>query len=1173
MEELTFDIVFKTADGANQLGSLTVKLHDVEKAAGGAKQQSQSLWAEFVKGGVAMSVLNKAYDLLSSSIHKGMEEMKQADAAFARASVTARQTGVAFGEMVHAAEQLESPVLDADDALSMLSQLMNKGFKLDQAKELVRDLQNIAAVTKPAGTTVKEFMDKMVNAFVKGRVASADMQRALPGLKEALAAVGAGASQAEKNQILLNVAHRQGQADAGGLTNYLKTLQGQQEALNHSTDEVKKSLAEGFAPAVQEVIGSILGALGPTKDWKAAAFDLGQTIGQWLVGAFKIAIGAGQGFMAFLEIMKGVFYGVSIVALQTGKSILDFAAKGLEGLKALVAKNPFTSKEQLAGYDTAIAKLKDYSGTLSTMQDKATEGFSKTTDAAYTYAKKGLDNIGDALAGTSLATNRFNQSAGETPPILESAGQEALKFAEKIKKLKAEMQEWLDKQNEQIQADEFKKSQTVISDYTEIMKAMHGSWEDVIKTIDKFDGSMAATNPIVAKALEQLKQHRNALADDGTKITEQEVALRNATAALEENNRAMERAANRAAALAQILGMLGQSIGGVAGNIISQLIPTMDQMVTYGQQIMDTTGSMTATIAGQFGVMASMIGNAIGGPTGGLISSIGSFAATGAMFGPWGAAVGGALGAVLGLFKMFAHDWEKDTQTVLKQFGLIGSVSDQLFKKLAEDAKELHDAGSSVVVNLGAIMQEKGLNKDNWAFYINSLEYGFKAMATGKITAQQLADTIKTVFPQMLDAAIQWGGGFIDNLQGVIDKMKETGVGMETLQSYFDQLQQKVKDIESAALSDMVTQVQGLGAAFMEQINKLKDATMKKFNLTKPDDWGAWVSDADVQKVRHRFNEMQMYFTDMVSSMRAQGASWAEIFQKVGPLWQQLADTAQQLGLKTSKAFKEMSMEMKIFQDHAAGFSHLDFVSKITADLLRMNALTKGEFANLEVTIANMWKNITKDMTAAQIHQSAQGRAAVQAMLPYLIQVLGIHNMTGMAISKQDQALIDLAKHYGLLPKNTSQVGLDPTVTALQNMLKVLEMIAKALGVTQQQLNTIGNTHVTAQVTIQYDSEGNPYVPGQVVAGEGTAHRHADLDHWMRVPYDNYLASLHRDEVIGPAPQNDRTRTRSNDTRGRRNSNGDTYVFNHTNERTIQNIIERKRRQQRGGFRMPEDTL
>lgn len=778
----------------------------------------------------------------------------------------------------------------------------------------------------------------------------------------------------------------------------------------------------------------------------------------------------------------------------------QFAAYAEEQRKKLeeLNKSIDTQREQEAGLTVDIQK--EYQSRSFAWQQKIaplTAMFKTATGESSDFARV-LAQVKAAGGDTAEVIHAY---AGE----IIAAGQQELKLHGHIDAANSDMY---------MQAMVWDLGKTKVTNFLPQLDLLGDTAEDAQLALHDMNTTWASNISFMDQVRTSWTKSEAALFDMNSVLAIHQIEINQANEAWEQYRIGLEMVSQQVSQVTSLMSVALGSVSEGAASVVSAFGAQFQKAIEDGGEISD------AVLGGMI-MGAQALGDAIGGTAGAVVSAMGRIGQAFAQ-GGWIAGVIQAITeAVTALFKAFQHNWGKDVSKALNQFGGI-KISEDLTKKITDLAKKMKDAGAAIVASLGAIAQETGITAENFSFFTNSLMYGFEAMKAGKISADELAKSLAAVFPQLADLAVQFGGSFVNQLNEVIKKMGETGVGIDTLTSYMEELKKKIQEIKNAALEDLITQVQGLGDAFADFMEKMKGKGMEAGG--DEDTWQKFLSGDDVNKIKNHFNELQRYFTQMVAQMRAQGMSMQEIFQKIGPLWEQLAEAAKRFGFDTSKEFERINGAMENFKKFSAGFAHLDFISKIAQDMNRLGALTHQTFLSLENSIANLAKKMGiefKKMSDGTIQAFAKsgssGKAAIQSLLPYLIQVIGLHNMTGMAISKNDQALIDLAKKYGMLPSDTSKVGLDPTVTALNNMLTVLQQIQAAL---EKFISTLTGINGT-QFDIGFNTTGNVTLgthsthTGVDKGKHGMAGTFDDLQGFYTVPTTPYFATLKAGEVIG----------------------------------------------------------
>ncbi len=262
----------------------------------------------------------------------------------------------------------------------------------------------------------------------------------------------------------------------------------------------------------------------------------------------------------------------------------------------------------------------------------------------------------------------------------------------------------------------------------------------------------------------------------------------------------------------------------------------------FGKQWQGLFGNKAGgAIANMSGAIGSMGLNQIltNGGGKGMMSNVGSYAAAGMMFGPWGAAVGAGIGAIVGAFKGAANDTKKARESFAKEQGY-GSLGD-LYKALQASGKagaDLAHTGTAIIGKKDEAANKKwmedvlallGKQKDElrqlnptWEELIElANQYGISVDALGRTTQQaqlgKQANDAVLAFKKFMAAGASMHGvliGMQDELQGMVTQALRFNLEVPE------------------AMRPMLEQLLEMGLLTDENGEKLKDLSRIQFSRT-----------------------------------------------------------------------------------------------------------------------------------------------------------------------------------------------------------------------------------------------------------------------------------------------------------------------------------------------------
>ncbi len=439
--EQTKEACDEIADGAAGTADKTISLKD---ALGGL--------------GAAWAGMSAARAFVGSTL-EAAASMESLEKAFRAAGGTMEQ----FEQVKEMAAN--TPVIDAQTAVSAVSTLARMGYGIDEAKEKVKTLANAAAYFGKSSADMERAMVQIEQLAGKTTGFSGDLlaiSNALPDVKQRLNQAF-GTETVEQIQELGVT----GQEVAEKLIESYETLPeisaGTQEGLDSmeaSFTEIRSELGKAFIPALKltaSVIGTIADGIKKMPDWAknlaawaiaaglvaTAVMGIVRAIQQMNIGlAIKNALTGGKGWaMLAGAVAVGAAAYASTKAMNKQMEEEDFAARRAEAKKnaeiAKAAQNAQTGAPQKANAGTADTKAEAREAARAAKdaereKTKALKDAEKERADALKEAEKAQKQHEKQMADAARESAREQQKAyAETEAVLKEQQREREALAKK----------------------------------------------------------------------------------------------------------------------------------------------------------------------------------------------------------------------------------------------------------------------------------------------------------------------------------------------------------------------------------------------------------------------------------------------------------------------------------------------------------------------------------------------------------------------------------------------------------------------------------------------------------------------------------------------------------------------------------------------------------------------
>lgn len=414
-----------------------------------------------------------------------------------------------------------------------------------------------------------------------------------------------------------------------------------------------------------------------------------------------------------------------------------------------------------------------------------------------------------------------------------------------------------------------------------------------------------------------------------------------------------------------------------------------DGMKSKLQGIVGTLGdvsSITGQVLSSFGGINQTFDDIVGAFQGGATAAMG-FAQI--MSGDVVDGIKNVIAGIGQLFKalkdLFGHNWGKDVQTQLNAFLPGLKISDDLMKRITEDAKKMGNAMAAVFLNLKAIMDDVGVSASNVGTFISELRNGFSLLADGVITDTQLIGVLNDTFDDLAKASMNSSGIISNAMREIIDLAHQAGL--------------EVQAIADFVTGQLTAGFQGFDAVFQRWFDKMSSMKAPQIVPGRTD----FVGDP----TKGQFEHFSKLITMWIDNMLASGMSIDQVMQLAGGDLDHLAEIAKKFGFSLSPALKSM------IALRAETEKWGPVLGGVQAQLVAMaNAvgMTQATFNEIVKDAKSPFKDVLKDGKLT--------KAEFQAILPLLLTMIQLSQQFGLKLPKWVQDIIGKAQNKHWLPKD-----------------------------------------------------------------------------------------------------------------------------------------------------------
>lgn len=380
--------------------------------------------------------------------------------------------------------------------------------------------------------------------------------------------------------------------------------------------------------------------------------------------------------------------------------------------------------------------------------------------------------------------------------------------------------------------------------------------------------------------------------------------------------------------------------------------------------------------------------------------------------------IGQAIGSVIGplvskITSLFSKPgWKDSMKMVGRDWGV--SISEGLAQSIEQTSKDLFqgDRRSAELFHLDDIIGEAGGVTDrNLATFTRRLRDAFSFVETGKYTTDQARDVLDRGFALLSEHVAKSGRAASTELKELITLAQRFG-------------------IESTAITDFVRSnaaSAGVGlAATIAPLGKAYEGLAEKIAAARAEQAQAAAGSGEAARATETLNSLLAQQTAGVAQhgtevtrvgrlllasfngAKAQGLSYLETIEQLGPGLDQYRQTTRDLGLEIDNTalseivrFRELAAQYPELVQAAATYN------QTVVAMSNLNALNAETLADLEAQGLSTYTRLTEAGFTEQ-----QALAQIEDGLRAIIAA---HQETGTPIDENTQRLVDQAKGYGLL--------------------------------------------------------------------------------------------------------------------------------------------------------------
>lgn len=384
--------------------------------------------------------------------------------------------------------------------------------------------------------------------------------------------------------------------------------------------------------------------------------------------------------------------------------------------------------------------------------------------------------------------------------------------------------------------------------------------------------------------------------------------------------------------------------------------------------------------------------------------------------------IGGPIGAMIAA--SIKPETQKVAEDLAREFGQ--KFSDELVKKIAEDAKRLGDRVAATLKNLGAIIAEAGgVEKFGVDKSISKLRDLFSAVERGQISVQEAGETFDEVFGKLIPHAIDQSTGLAkESFLELIDLQRRAGMASKEVEGYLRGQSEAGLASLKLFLDNAQVTVPGAALAIGAALAKALDDGLRS------------------------------------------GRPMHEVLGELQPMIDAFAEQLAAAGLSGGAAFEALQSKAALFADEITGpmLRGIAGLTGFMAAAYNQGLLTQDSFAGLAAQVAaTRQEMLDQGKTAAEVNA---------AMAPDLQRIWELQRRTGYAVDENTQKMLDEAEAAGTVGEHMMSAS-DRMADSMDRVAIAIEAVARGLGFLPAAAENAANGMNSA-----FDRVGGPRAPG-----------------------------------------------------------------------------------------------
>jgi hypothetical protein len=351
-------------------------------------------------------------------------------------------------------------------------------------------------------------------------------------------------------------------------------------------------------------------------------------------------------------------------------------------------------------------------------------------------------------------------------------------------------------------------------------------------------------------------------------------------------------------------------------------------------------------------------------------------------------------------------------------------------RQMAELTKAINEEVAEHAKGISSEISAADINADNFSQYVEKTNDILLAMEMGALSVKETEEAMGQSFNALLGEAQRLGIEGSASMLKMMESAKAAGLEVAEIQQY-------VNDQLNSGVDAFGKYLNSFGD--ISGINSKMDEIREQMKTARGDEY----RDLETQLAEHQaeldkltgdfganFDSAGTYATAMFSSLVAEGATFMEAMEQMGPQLQQLSDMAQAGGVEVSGSVKEL-LDMQDFIDQ-----NQEVTERISATTEMMTAL--GNSGYLTGDIFNTFqedaqahlKDLGVDMNNLTEGTDKQ-KEAFQLMGPELAKLAWYSTQYGYELDDNTKKMIAQAEQHG--------VNMEAMLPPEQQMVNLLE--------------------------------------------------------------------------------------------------------------------------------------